>query len=362
MTKISSFALGYRIALVLALLPAIAWCCCAVHLPEKSVLNADQAVIIVWDEANKTQHFIRKASFRSDSDDVGFLVPTPTNPELEESGNAAFDALATLTAPDVVEETDPHFGTLSATVGAGRVDVLQSKLVAGFNAVVLDASSASALNGWLNEHGYASSPEVEAWAKPYVDAGWKITAMKVAKAADDREQASFAASALRMSFKTDRPLFPYREPDYKNVDKQKLGVRQRQLDICFISDARFRGELTPEQPWTGQVVWAGKLAASDRANVLQLLKLPSKAGPSEWYLTEFEDNRSYELAPADVYFTRDTVQTEVRRPARIVYLRPLWARTWFIISAAIFVFVLLPVASLALFLRVTRRKSADPLL
>ena len=45
------------------------------------------------------------------------------------------------------------------------------KLVAGFDAVVLQAGSANALVSWLNEHGYAFSPEVEAWAKPYVIAG-----------------------------------------------------------------------------------------------------------------------------------------------------------------------------------------------
>jgi hypothetical protein len=38
------------------------------------VVNADQTVIIVWDAASKTQHFIRRASLASAAADFGFLV------------------------------------------------------------------------------------------------------------------------------------------------------------------------------------------------------------------------------------------------------------------------------------------------
>ena len=44
--------------------------CCAVHPSEKPVVNADQSVIILWDAATKTEHLVRKASFRGDADEV----------------------------------------------------------------------------------------------------------------------------------------------------------------------------------------------------------------------------------------------------------------------------------------------------
>src|SRR6266571_4605352 len=65
------------------------------------VVNADQSVIILWDAATGTEHFIRKASFKSDADDFGFLVPTPAQPELSESGNEAFPYLLELTKPEI---------------------------------------------------------------------------------------------------------------------------------------------------------------------------------------------------------------------------------------------------------------------
>ena len=58
------------------------------------MVNADQTVILIWDPATKTEHFIRKAAFQSAADDFGFLIPSPTQPELAESGNDAFPFFA----------------------------------------------------------------------------------------------------------------------------------------------------------------------------------------------------------------------------------------------------------------------------
>jgi hypothetical protein len=206
------------------------------------------------------------------------------------------------------------------------VKVLQEKLVAGFNAKVLEAKTTTGLVEWLKENGYAYSPEVAAWAKPYVEQGWMITALKVAKdkdKKDSKENKAVAAAALRMSFKTDRPLFPYREPDSTSAAKA-LSASSRLLRIYFIADGRYKGELTKEVPWTGTVAWAGKLAEENRKKLLGLLKLPAETGPGEWYLTEFEDRWPYRVAPADLYFARDEVQSDVRREPiiRFVAVRP----------------------------------------
>src|SRR5262245_57099316 len=79
------------------LVTPVAVACCPVPPSGKPVLNADQTVVMIWDAANKTQHFVRQASFRSEADDFGFLIPTPSKPELEESSNEAFSFLHKLT-------------------------------------------------------------------------------------------------------------------------------------------------------------------------------------------------------------------------------------------------------------------------
>jgi len=290
-------------------------------------VNADQTVLIIWDAATKTQHFIRQASFKAEAEDFGFIVPSPSQPELEESGNAAFPYLRKLAEPEIKKVPRPtgmSCGCSSAPMAnvAGKsaeVAVLAEKQVAGFDAVVLEAMAADALVGWLKDHGYAFSPEIEAWAKPYVEAGWKFTALKVAKPKDDQKQNAVAASALRMSFKTERPLFPYREPDPQKA-AATLAARQRLLRIYFVGEHRYRGELTPDQPWSGTVAWSDKLSAEDRSKLLELLNLPATTGPEVWRLTEFEDQWPYLPAPGDVAFVLDTDQSSVKRQPIIQYV------------------------------------------
>jgi hypothetical protein len=332
----------HGLVLLLAAACLVAWAglapapaCCPVPPSGKPVVNADQTVLLVWDAATKTQHFIRQASFKGKADDFGFLVPTPTRPELSESGNEAFPFLQKLTEPETQKVPRPTGGVGCgcasnepaagmALSGAKPVTVLEEKLVAGFNAAVLETRSGDDLVKWLKDNGYAFSPEVAAWAKPYVEAGWKFTALKVAaKGKGGDENKDVAAPALRMTFKTDRPLFPYREPDSRGAARA-VGAERRLLRVYFVAEARYRGELTREVPWTGQLAWSGKLRPEDRKKALGLLKLPEGTGPAEWWLTEFEDPWPYRVAPADLYFSRDPSQRAVKRPPIIQYVSSPW--------------------------------------
>jgi hypothetical protein len=320
------------LALVAALVavPPAAESCCPAGPSGKQVVNADQTVILLWDAATKTEHFIRRATFKSDADDFGFLIPSPSKPELAESGNEAFPTLQKLTEPEVIVRERPHGGgcgcddkkgTAKPGSAAGfkqDVTVLDRKLVAGFDAAVLEATSTQALVDWLKDHGYAYSPEIAAWAKPYVEGGWKVTALKVAKKADDKADKTVAASALRLSFQTDRPLFPYRESDPTSA-AQTLGASHRLLRIYFLSNEKVRGEMKGAA-WTGKVAWAGRVSPGDRSKLLDQLRLPATTGPNEWWLTEFEDDWPYRAAPADVYFDRNPDQREVKRDPIIRYV------------------------------------------
>jgi hypothetical protein len=316
------------IGLLLAANAALA--CCPAPMFNSPVVNADQTVIMIWDAEQQTQHFIRQASFKSTGDHFGFLVPTPAQPELEESGDAAFEKLAQITAPEIKTVWQPRCPfACSSTLGHSDglmwgalppVRVLDEKRVAGFNAVVLEADSATALVGWLKDNEFAYSPEIAAWAEPYVKQGWKITALKVAKDQANRQERTVSAAALRISFHTERPLFPYREPDMRTFAAD-LGATRRVLRLYFLADGRYEGELTPAVPWTGKVVWAGKVSAKDRGELLAQLRLPPRTGPRDWRLTEFEDEWPYRPAPADLYFRRCVNQDNVRRPPSIRYVQ-----------------------------------------
>lgn len=306
--------------------------CCAVGPRGAQVVNADQTVIILWDAARQTQHFIRQATFQGDADNFGFLVPSPSQPELAESGSEAFSFLSKVTEPEIERPTrfEPIFTCCAGCIGGtssverkskaegkAEVRVLDRKNVAGMDAAVLEADSATALVTWLRDNGYAFSDAVKAWAAPYVKAGWKITALKVIKDQAQKTSQSAAANTLRLRFKTDRPLFPYREPDSKSA-ADALNVHRRLLRIYFLAEARYEGELTKEDAWTGKAVWSNPLQADQGETLVKLLKLPASIGPTSWWLTEFEDPWPYRVAPADVYFAPSALQDRLKRPPIIV--------------------------------------------
>ncbi|GMV81015.1 MAG: hypothetical protein AMXMBFR7_21990 [Planctomycetota bacterium] len=313
--------------------------CCPAPPLGQQVLNADQTLVILWDAANKTEHFIRKASFKTDTPDFGFLIPSPSQPDLNESGAGAFPLLAKWTAPEIQRKPRPNEGMgcgpskrdqrpgAAKTAEGPEVRVLEEKLVAGFKASVLEADTARVLMEWLESNGFAFSPQVEAWAKPYVEQRWKITALKVVKEKGEPGEMKVEAPALRMSFRTDRPLFPYREPDSQAAAKA-LGEYGRLLRIFFVAEARYDGELTREQPWTGEAVWSGPLASAQRQELLEQLKLPVQTGPQEAWLTEFADRWPYAPAPADLYFAPSKDQRAFKRPPIIEYYDAPESRIW----------------------------------
>jgi len=292
--------------------------CCAVTRDGSLVVNADQTVIMIWDSATKSQHFIRQADFKTDAPDVGFIVPSPSRPQLAEAGKAAFASLAEITAPYVRTGGGGGIGCSAPDVSPARqssVRIIEQKRVAGYDATVLTARSGTDLVEWLQQNGYPHSPETAAWAAPYLGGDWHFTAMKVAKT--DATQPDLAASALRITFRTERPLFPYREPE-SSVAKRKLNAPARLLRIYFIADARYTAALDGGGKWTGKAVWSDEITAH-RERLLRELKLPASTGPQNWVLTEFEDRWPYTQATGDLYFTKssDSSRLDTRSTASL---------------------------------------------
>jgi len=277
---------------------------------------AGESAIILWDAASQMQQFIRRATFHADTPDFGFLVPTPSQPTLAEANNEAFSFLEKVTAPEVV--TERHYDIIpNIACGMGKragtgVRVLDQQRVAGYDASVLEADSALALNDWLVKHEYVTRPDLAAWLAPYVKNQWKITAFKIAR---DAKHEEIASSAVRMSFATPRPFFPYSEPADQRGEEQT--GKSRLLRVFFLADRRFTGELgEAKQEWPGQTVWTGKLPDASVQELAALLKSPFNIQPL--WLTVFDDSSSPRPGTADVFFVPASSQTEIRYPPVIV--------------------------------------------
>lgn len=312
------------VVIAMTVAPLIA--CAPAPPANQPVEIADESAVIVWDSASQTEHFIRRASFKTEAKDFGFLVPTPSQPQLAESDDAAFAELARITAPKIVQQ--PRTTTSGGCIGCASesrsvmmtdqkgVNVLEEKRVAGYDAVVLEADDAGALLKWLKEHGYEFSDSLKSWVDYYIKAKWKFTAFKIAKPTADRPVVS--TSSVRMTFKTDKPFYPYREP-VNQFPSATPTVKARLLRLFFISSERVNGTLNGKS-WPGKPVWTNSIAAADREKLIGQLKLPAKTYPENWRVTEFEDHSTPRPATADVFFAIAADQSTIERPPHIQYV------------------------------------------
>lgn len=300
---------------------------CAPAPPEGMRVHiASESAIIVWDEAARREHFIRRASFRAagPAPDFGFLVPTPSKPELGEVPDEAFYRLEDATRPVIehrqvlagVEPTALCLMTLGAkretasAVASAPVRVLEEKRVAGYDAVVLEADDPKALADWLKDHGYAASPVLTAWLTPYVASKWKLTAFKIAAGA------AVGTSAVRMTFSTERPFYPYREPTDQRENLPADAPAERLLRVFFIGPSRVEGTIgsaaglpgSAKRPWPGKATWSDHLDSAKLPG-----PLPFSVPPGA-FLTAFEDKSSPRPGTDDLFFSPAADQRPLRPP------------------------------------------------
>jgi hypothetical protein len=317
--------LALALALALAALARPAPACAPAPPPGVRVQIAEESAIIVWDAKAQREHFVRRASFHTTGKDFGFLVPTPDKPELAEVPDRVFDQLEAATAPEVIHQTQVGGFEASTLCGSfllrggkgemasavAPVRVLDAQRVAGYDAVVLEADSAGALASWLKDHGYAERAELSAWLAPYVAAKWKLTAFKIAPGQEGAAKGAVETAAVRMSFATARPFFPYREPSdqRENVPASASG---RLLRVFFIGTERVAGSIGEDRAhWPGLPLW------SDRFDAERAGGLPFSIPEGAW-LTMFEDRASPRPGTDDIFFATAPNQAPLKPPPLVL--------------------------------------------
>jgi hypothetical protein len=249
-----------------------------------------EEALIVWDATAGIEHFIRSARFGGATRAFAFLVPTPGRPELAEADDRLFRRLAALyqrpPAPIPILDDD-------SSGGRAKVRVVERKRVAGLDAVVLQARDAGALSQWLRKEGFSKRPDLDAWLAPYVSRAYYLTAFRYQLGSEK----TITSHAVRLSFRTERPFYPYAEPGAGGVDGSR----------------RFR--LTVVAPWRavgreGDEAWEARTGYADRPAALARTlggAVPSGAGP---WMTTFEERPS-RRGSADLFFVAAPEQRRV---------------------------------------------------
>lgn len=312
--------------------PREASACAPAPRAGEHVRVASETAVIVWDETARKEHFIRRASFRGTARDFGFLVPTPSRPELAEIDDSIFDSLGWATRPKVIEKrvtrgvelTSCAFfflGARSSAVPSASVRVLEETRVAGYDAAVLQADDPAALAAWLKERGYAEGPSLTEWLAPYVEKRWMITAFKVADpaaaraaaappAADPNAVRPLGTAAVRMTFATDRPLFPYREPSDQRAalpPEARSAEGPRELLLYVVAARRMAATIGESGAFPGSTPFAKRID-------LPPALAPLAAGIAEPMTTVMLDSSSPRPGTDDLWLAPSGEQGEVEPP------------------------------------------------
>lgn len=250
-----------------------------------------EEALIAWDEASRTEHFVRSARFDRMARDFGFIVPTPSEPTLTEVSERVFHRLFDLYRRPV-RRAAPGARTRSADAlgglgDAGGVEVVSETQVAGLTGTVLRATSPTALDAWLTEHGYATTPALGAWLAPYVAGGWYLTAFRVDPAG---AAGPVAMRAVRMSFHAERAFFPYSEP-------QTEGGRPRPFRVSVVAGTRVTARVGDE-PWSAHVGFARR---TSRLHAILRDVVPDEALAETPWITTFDEPRSLR-GTSDLFF------------------------------------------------------------
>jgi len=319
--------------------PGPARACCPAWRAGAPVRIADQRILVVWDPATRVEHFVREAKFAAapgaPHEGFGFLVPSPTVPEIAAADGAVFGHLDDRIAPRVVEVTrwQNHYSLLwkllaleSKAAPASRaidaapppraaVEVMKTARVGGYDVAVLKASAPEALTEWLADNGFDARPELTEWARPYVEKAWMITAFKYAT-----DATAIDVSAVRLSFETDTPLFPYRVPT-DQIDPE--GGRRSVLRAFVVGPGRAAGTLgegSMARPWeVGNVVYAHPLEVN-ASFLAGVLPEGTAGGATNAWLTAFEDS-TWPSGTDDLTFDFDPAGKKFQRVVEHVVAR-----------------------------------------
>lgn len=253
---------------------------CAVAYRQGNVLLNGEQCLIVWDAETQTEHFVRQASFDTREPDFGFVVPTPTVPTLGEADEAVFKVLADYVRPFLAVGRGSRSG---ASSGGSGVEVLQVQDVGDYRATTVRAKDGRSLSAWLSANGYKSRPALTQWSAYYAKKKWVFTALKFMGHREGLEP----TKALRLSFKTKSPHYPYKMPK-----DTWPGGWHRPMTVYFVaSEEQYGRYAQTKAAWEAQWVWSGEMNNALITDVVDLAGLSYAQIPSRPVLTVMR-NRS----------------------------------------------------------------------
>ncbi len=201
---------------------------------------AYEQTLIAFDPGSRREHFVREVTFRRSRERFGFVVPTPSRPEVAAVKQSPFRDLLDAFPFTWMERHPIGHGGGGSGSGYGRgagagVRVLEVTRVGSFTAFVLAATDERALSNWLAQNGLVSTPEADRWLAHYVRMQFFYVAMRYEPPGGESRPET-KAETMRISFDTPLPYYPYFEPE---PPAGQAADPERLLEIWLVSTEEF---------------------------------------------------------------------------------------------------------------------------
>jgi hypothetical protein len=272
---------GWRRLLLLAaaatLLPTASQAaCCYFSAKNTDILQPAQKVFITWDPAEKIETFTVQPKFEGNALDFGMVIPTPSQPKLNEMPRDFFKHLAVYTI--MKGRQFPHSKLLPVEFG-GRglggarpqammarlanadrdsfamekkptVIVLEVGTVGSLDYKIIEATRADDLFQWLKDNKYSYSGD-EATLGHYIQKKWLFTVMKIDTMQMKRNKdGTFdgEVTPTRFAFSSEKLIYP--------LKITQISVREK-TEALFYVQAPFKVDLQNDMSY--QYTWVPML-------------------------------------------------------------------------------------------------------
>jgi len=218
--------------------------------PSYYVQETDQKAVI-WHDG-KTETLIISITFRGDSDEFVWVIPTPSKPEVVQGVDELFTGLDVLARPVYTTRYGPvgeYGGGVNYLSKGAEVTVVETKKVDIYDIAVLTAENTQALQKWLEDNGYQYPKNREHLLSSYISKDWYFIAVKVNAQSLSISQGlkTGHATPLKISFNSEKVVYPLK---ISGPEASETGVKSKVV-------AGFSFEDGSTQGWYGGQVLEG---------------------------------------------------------------------------------------------------------
>ena len=259
-------ALAMGLLAAAALLPRAESACCYFSAKDKDVQQPSQKVFLTWDPERRIESFTVQPKFEGNAADFGMVIPTPTQPRLDEMPRDFFKELAVYTILKQREQPQSRLlflggglvggiGGIGGGFGGGMpvassrppaVRVVESGLVGSLDYKIIQAERADDLYVWLKNHKYQYAGD-EVTLDFYIRKKWYFTVMKIDSMQMKRgRDGTFAGEVTptRFTFASDKLVYPLKITQISVKDK---------TEALFYVQAPYKvdlpGDMTYQYQW-----------------------------------------------------------------------------------------------------------------